>query len=291
MSKDLLNRLKPYIMLAPITLMVLGIFAMGLVIGFFQSLGYFPVVGLKDFTLKYYFEVLRDSSFLSSLKFSLYTSLISSILAVVIGVLLAYSILRSKHRKSIEEIIYKLPIIIPHSIAALLVYNILAQSGVLARILYLLGFIVEQNQFPSLIFDRGGIGIIVTYIWKEVPFIAMVVYTVLSNISDKLSDAALNLGANRRQVFWRILLPLIMPSILSSYIIIFAFSFGAFEVPYLLGPTSPKTLPVKAYIEYTNPDLTHRPYTMVINMILTFYSIILVWLYSKTFKLISKFKS
>ncbi|WP_432407758.1 ABC transporter permease [Wukongibacter sp. M2B1] len=287
----MLNRLKPYIMLAPVTLMVLGIFAMGLVIGFFQSLGYFPVVGLKDFTLKYYFEVLRDSSFLSSLKFSLYTSLISSILAVVIGVLLAYSILRSKHRKSIEEIIYKLPIIIPHSIAALLVYNILAQSGVLARILYLLGFIVEQNQFPSLIFDRGGIGIIVTYIWKEVPFIAMVVYTVLSNISDKLSDAALNLGANRRQVFWRILLPLIMPSILSSYIIIFAFSFGAFEVPYLLGPTSPKTLPVKAYIEYTNPDLTHRPYTMVINMILTFYSIILVWLYSKTFKLISKFKS
>ncbi len=291
MSKTLLKKLKPYIMLAPVTLIVLGIFAMGLVIGFFQSLGYFPVIGLNDFTLKYYFEVLKDSSFLSSLKFSLYTSFMSSILAVVIGVLLAYSILQSKHRKGIEEIIYKLPIIIPHSIAALLVYNILAQSGVLARLLYFLGFIGEQNQFPSLIFDRSGIGIIVTYIWKEVPFIAMVVYTVLSNISDKLSDAALNLGANRRQVFWKILLPLIMPSILSSYIIIFAFSFGAFEVPYLLGPTSPKTLPVQAYIEYTNPNLAHRPYTMVINMILTFYSIILVWLYSKTFKLISKFNS
>jgi len=82
-----------------------------------------------------------------------------------------------------------------------------------------------------------------------------------------------------------------MPLVASSFIIIFAFSFGAFEVPYLLGPTSPKTLPVKAYIEYTNPDLTHRPYTMVINMILTFYSLILVWLYSKTFKLISKYKS
>lgn len=276
-------------MLTPVMLILLGIFAMGLILGFFQSLGYFPVIGLKDITLKYYKEVLLDSSFIDSFKFSLYISLVSSVLAVVFGVLLAYSIFQSKHRKGIQEIIYKLPIIVPHSIAALLVYNMLSQSGVLARILFHLGLISEQTEFSSLIFDQNGIGIIVTYLWKEIPFIAMIVYTVLSNINEKLSEAALNLGANRRQVFFRIILPLIMPSVLSSFIIIFAFSFGAFEVPYLLGPTTPKTLPVKAYIEYTNPDLTHRPYTMVINMILTFYSFLLVWLYSKTFKLISKF--
>jgi putative spermidine/putrescine transport system permease protein len=276
-------------MLAPVMIIILGIFTMGLVLGFFQSLGYFPVIGLNDFTLKYYKEVLLDKSFIDSFKFSIYISLISSVLSVIIGVLLAYSIFQSKHKKGIEEIIYKLPIIVPHSIAALLVYNMLTQSGVLARVLFSLGFISEQAQFPSLIFDKNGIGIIVTYIWKETPFIAMVVYTVLSNINEKLAEAALNLGANKRQVFWRIILPLIMPSILSSFIIIFSFSFGSFEVPYLLGPTNPKTLPVKAYIEYTNPDLTHRPYTMVINMILTFYSFLLVWLYSKTFKLISKF--
>lgn len=262
---------------------------MGLIIAFSQSLGYFPVVGLKDFTLKYYKEVLTDKSFLDSFKFSLYISFVSSVLAVVIGVLLAYSIFQSKNKRKVEEIIYKLPIIVPHSIAALLVYNMMAQSGVLSRILYYLGFIEGQGHFPSLIFDRKGIGIIISYLWKEIPFIAMVVYTVLSNINEDLFDAASNLGANKRQVFWKIILPLILPSILSSFIIIFAFSFGAFEVPYLLGPTTPKTLPVKAYIEYTNPDLTHRPYTMVINMILTFYSLILVWLYSKSFKLISRF--
>lgn len=276
-------------MLTPLMLILLGIFAMGLILGCFQSLGYFPVIGLKDITLKYYKEVLWDRSFIDSFKFSVYISLVSSSVAVIFGVLLAYSIFRSKHGKGIEEIVYKLPIIVPHSIAALLVYNMLSQSGVLARILWHLGFIGEQTQIPSLVFDKNGIGIIVTYLWKEIPFIAMITYTVLSNINKNLSDAALNLGANRRQIFFRIILPLIMPSILSAFIIIFAFSFGAFEVPYLLGATVPKTLPVKAYIEYTNPDLTHRPYTMVINMILAFYSFILVWLYSKTFKLISKF--
>lgn len=283
------RKLKPYIMLTPVMIIFLGIFAMGLILGFFQSLGYFPIIELKDITLKYYKEVLLDKSFIDSFKFSLYISFTSSLLAVVFGVILAYSILQSKHKKGIQEIIYKLPIIVPHSIAALLVYNMLGQSGVLARILYGLGLIREQAQFASLVFDENGIGIIITYLWKEIPFIAMVVYTVLSNINEKLSEAALNLGANRRQVFWKVILPLIMPSILSSFIIIFAFSFGAFEVPYLLGPTTPKTLPVKAYIEYTNPDLSHRPYTMVINMILAFYSFLLVWLYSKAFKLISKF--
>jgi putative spermidine/putrescine transport system permease protein len=280
---------KPYLMLVPVMIPILGIFVSGLIMGLMQSFGHFSAIGLTEFTLKYYKDVLTDKDFLLSLRFSLYISLLSSIIAVIVGVLLAYSILRSKYKKGIEDVIYKLPIIVPHSVAALLVYNVLAQSGILPRLLYNLGIISNQTSFPSLIFDRKGIGIITAYLWKEIPFIAMLVYTVLSNINDKLSEAALNLGANRRQVFWHILLPLIMPTILSSFIIIFAFSFGAFEVPYLLGPTSPKTLPVKAYIEYTNPDLTHRPYTMAINMILTLCSLVLVWLYTKTFKLISKY--
>ncbi len=257
--------------------------------GLVQSFGYFSVIGLKDFTLRYYFEVLTDKDFLQSLRFSFYISLISSVIAVVVGVILAYSILRSRYKKRIEKFIYKLPIIVPHTIAALLVYNLFSQSGIVPRILYNIGIIDSQSQFPSLVFDRFGIGIVIAYLWKEIPFIAMVVYTVLSNINNRLVEVALNLGANNRQVFWHILLPLIMPSIFSSFIIIFAFSFGAFEVPYLLGPTTPKTLPVKAYIEYTNPDLTNRPYTMVINMIITFISVLFVWIYNRTFKLMSKY--
>jgi putative spermidine/putrescine transport system permease protein len=289
-SKRLDRKIKPYILLLPAMTVIIGIFASGLVMGFAQSVGYFPVIGLKEVTFKYYKEILLDKGFLSSLKFSLYTSFVSSVCAIVAGVLLAYSILQSKHKKSIEEIVYKLPIIVPHAVAALLVYNILSQSGILPRILYFLGFISEQSQFPALLFDKNGMGIILSYLWKEIPFVAMVVYTVLSNINNKLSEVALNLGANKRQVFWYVLLPLIMPSIASSFIIIFAFSFGAFEIPYLLGPTSPKTLPVKAYIEYINSDLSHRPYTMVINMILTFVSVVLIWLYQKTFKMFSRYR-
>lgn len=81
---------------------------------------------------------------------------------------------------------------------------------------------------------------------------------------------------------------MLVTSILSSFIIIFAFSFGAFEVPYLLGPTTPKSLSVKAYIEYSNPDLTNRPYAMVINTILIVISTFLIILYRKSLDIFKK---
>lgn len=271
-------------------IIILGIFAIGLIMGFIQSLGHFKAVGLDGYTLKYYKEVLSSKDFLSSLGFSLYISLISSIIAIVLGVLLSYAILQIKSKYKMVDSMYKLPIIVPHIVAVLLVYNILAQGGILPRILYWVGLINEPTQFPSLLYEKNGVGIIIAYLWKEIPFVAMVTYTILSNISYKLSEVALNLGANRRQVFFHVLLPIIMPSILSSFIIIFAYSFGAYEVPFLLGPTYPKALPVKAFIEYNNPNLTNRPYAMVINMILTFLSFILVGLYQKTFELISKYE-
>ena len=279
------KEIKPYILLLPASIVLLGILTTGIVIALSQSLGYMPIIGLKELTIKYYVSIITDKGFLESLKFSLNISLFSSTIAVIVGVALAYSMLINKHRKSIEKILYTLPIIVPHMVAAFLMFNILSQSGLLPRILYHLGILKAQSDFPILIFDRYGIGIIISYLWKEIPFVAMVVYTFISNINKSLEDVALNLGASRGQFFWHVMLPLSWPSIISSFIIIFAFSFGAFEVPYLLGPTTPKTLPVKAFIEYTNPDMLNRPYAMALNVILAFISLIIVWIYDKTLSL------
>jgi putative spermidine/putrescine transport system permease protein len=76
-----------------------------------------------------------------------------------------------------------------------------------------------------------------------------------------------------------------MPSIASAFIIIFAFSFGAFEVPYLLGPTFPRTLPVLAFQRYNSLDLSNRPYSMVIAVTLAAVSFALILIYKKLIKL------
>lgn len=282
------REVKPYILLLPAAVVLLGILVSGIIMALAQSLGYIPIIGLRELTFKYYVSIIADKSFLESLMFSLKISLISSIVAVIVGVVLAYSILINEHRVNIEKTLYIIPIIVPHMVAAFLMFNILTQSGLMPRILYGLGILKEQSHFPNLIFDKHGIGIIITYLWKEIPFVAMVVYAFMSNINRNLEDVAVNLGANRRQRFWYIILPLSWSSIISSFIIIFAFSFGAFEVPYLLGPTTPKTLPIKAFIEYSNPDISNRPYAMALNVILTFISITIVWIYDKTLNLVCR---
>ena len=231
-----------------------------------------------------------DSNFLSSLKFSLYTATVSSVIAVVLGVLLAYSIVQIKGKKETIELLYRVPIAVPHIVAALLIYNIFSQTGILPRVLFELGLIQHQAQFPSILYEPNGVGIIAAYIWKEIPFVALTTYTVLSSVSQKLSYVAYNLGANKKQVFIYVILPLIMPSVLSSFIIIFAFSFGAYELPLLLGPTQPNALAVQAFIEYSNPVLQNRPYAMVYNMLITLIAVILTWLYFKAFEKVFNYR-
>jgi putative spermidine/putrescine transport system permease protein len=284
------EKVKPYLLLSPMLLILIGIFVTGIVLGLLQSFGYFKAIGLTDFTLKYYREVLLDSNFLSSLKFSLYTATVSSVIAVILGVLLAYSIVQMKGKKETIELLYRVPIAVPHIVAALLIYNIFSQTGILPRILFEMGLIQNQEQFPSVLYEPNGVGIIAAYIWKEIPFVALTTYTVLSGVSKKLSDVAYNLGANKKQVFIYVILPLIMPSVLSSFIIIFAFSFGAYELPLLLGPTQPNALAVQAFIEYSNPVLQNRPYAMVYNMLITLIAVILTWLYFKAFEKVFNYR-
>lgn len=280
--------LKPYLLLLPVLTILVGIFVNGLITGFLQSIGYFPALGLKRITLTYYMEIFRDPAFLSALRFSLYTAFVSAVVATLLGLLLAFCLLRSGSQDRISQLVYRLPIIVPHTVAALLAIALLGQSGMLARIALALGFIDQMTDFPVLTFDRGGVGLMVAYLWKEIPFVALVVYGVLRSVDDKYNQVARNLGANGFQLFREVLLPMSLPALSSAFIIIFSFSFGAFEIPYLLGPTSPRALPVLAYIAFTHPDLLRRPYAMAMNMVIALITLVMVALYRKSYELLDR---
>ena len=278
------NWLKPYIYLLPVMSILLFVFTLGLGISIMQSIGYYPGIGLYDITLDYYREVFQSGGFFSGLLFSLRISVISSLIAAVIGVGLAYLLVMQQKEWRAVQALLKLPIIVPHLVAAFLIFTLFSQSGMIARLGVLLGIIEESRQFPSMIFDSRGIGVILAYVWKGSPFIFLIVYQVLRSIESDMVEAARNLGAKGGDLFFRIFLPLSLPSVFSTFIILFAFSFGSYEIPFLLGPTAPRALPVLAYVEYINPDWTNRPYAMAINMVLAGISVLLVWLYHWVFK-------
>ena len=74
-------------------------------------------------------------------------------------------------------------------------------------------------------------------------------------------------------------MPMIFPGVLSASIIVFAFTFGAYEIPALLGANYPAALPVLAYQKYTNVDLAARPEAMAMAVIIAILCAILIWVY------------
>ena len=122
-----------------------------------------------------------------------------------------------------------------------------------------LGWIQTPADFPLLINDSWSIGIILAYVWKEIPFITLMILAVLRHSGNDLLDVGRTLKAGRWQRFRYITLPIIFPALGAASLIVFAFTFGAFEVPFLLGRTYPMTLPVWAYKNYSDIDLMARP--------------------------------
>ena len=260
------DRLKIALLLAPALVVIGVLFAGGLVAAFVQSLGYLPALGMTEINLDAYREVLTDGGFLDSLFLTVYVAGASTLIATVLAVLAAMALRRSSGRLS--TIVFQLPITIPHLVAAVGIALVVSQTGLGARLAAVLGLIGEPKDFPALLYDRYSIGIILTYVWKETPFIALVVLASLRGVAADLEDVARTLGAGAWQRFWYVVFPVISPGIVAASLIVFAFTFGAFEVPYLLGKTYPAVLPVMAYNEYRDIELASRPIAMAINMLI-----------------------
>ncbi|WP_297130471.1 ABC transporter permease [Terrisporobacter sp.] len=273
----------PYLLLLP-QIILLIIFAIGLINGITQSFGVIPTFGLREPTLNYYKEVLISKYMLNSILFSLYIAGTSSIFAVIIGTLICMIIVINKKTIKIYERLVQIPIVVPHVVVAIFILNIFSKSGLLARILSALDLISSQEQFINLVYDKYGIGIILAYLWKEIPFIIYFAISIMANINDSLGEAAINLGASKWETFRKVTLPLCKNTILSGFLIIFVFALGAYEIPQLLGPTLPKALPVLSYIQYIHPNLQNRPYAMALNGIIILISLISALLYYKLIK-------
>ena len=276
------SSLKSYALILPMVLLygiplVLSLWDIGAL-----SLGYFPALNMSKLTMKYYEALMADALFFDSLYFSIRLASVSTFLAVLSGFLIAY-ILSGLSENSFIIRTMKLPIFVPHFTAAFMVFLLLSQSGEVSRVMGSLRMLQKPESFPQLVFDKGGFGIIAAYLWKEIPFAVLVIHSSIRSIGDKYLGAAANLGTSRLQYVRHILFPLCMPSIAAVSIILFAFNFGSFEVPFLLGASYPKALPVLGYISYLSPNLSDRPYTAAISTIIAGIGFSLLGVYYKAF--------
>jgi putative spermidine/putrescine transport system permease protein len=270
--------LGPLVALLPALVVVFLLLIGGVAVTLTQAV----MTGLGDggmFTLEHFHYVFTKPGFLASLGLTLWVSVISTLLTLAFAVLTALSLRRMKRFQGLVTYIYQLPLTLPHLVLAAAGLMLLSQSGILARALAGVGWLEQPSQFPELVYDRGGIAIILVYVWKQIPFVGLFALAVLQSVGEDFEAAARTLGARPSQAIRHVLIPLVAPGLLPSGIIIFAFVFGAFEVPLLLGARYPSMLSVLAYRLYTDVDIMLRPQAMALSFSISAIVFVLVGAY------------
>lgn len=261
-----------WLQLLPVMTVLTVLFGGALVLGVAQSLGFAPWFGVNTFPDFSYFAALwGDSFFWKSLGLTLYYAIAATLISLVMGILLALALVRHFRSKKLYKYLYKLPLMIPYTVGIALAVIMMGNGGMVSRLMAFAGFIDDPGQFPQILKTHMGWGVIAVYVWKQTPFVALTLYAVLLGVGRETEEAAAILGANKRQIFFQVTLPQILPGIISSTLIIFAFNIGAFEAPFILGGGFPDTLPVVAWRYFNDAD-----YTLQLQGMATVVSIALV---------------
>ena len=180
------------------------------------------------FTLKHFEELMQPiyfRIFFGSLKLAL----ISTLLCLLIGYPTAYII--SKTKASRQGTLLMLAIVPMWMNFLLRTYAwsaILGRNGVINTIITSLGF----SPINILYTDTA---VLLGMVYNFLPFMILPIYTILSKMDQDLINAAKDLGANSRQVFTKIILPLSMPGVASGITMVFMPAVSTFVISKLLG--------------------------------------------------------
>jgi putative spermidine/putrescine transport system permease protein len=273
------DRTKIILLLAPALSIIFILFFGGLFVGFLRSLSYMPIIGLTKPNLDAYISVFQSKEFYLSFILTFHIAFTSTVISAVLAIGAALLLRRNFVGRAFINFLFQINLTVPHLVGAIGILYLFSQSGSFARLAAEWGMIARPSEFPAIVFDPYAIGIILQYIWKEIPFIGVIVLANMQSLGEDYESVARSLGANKWQAFRYVLLPLIFPGVLSASVIVFAFTFGAYEIPAMLGANYPAALPVLAYRKYTDVDLAARPEAMAMAIVIAILSAIMIFFY------------
>ena len=229
------RRLPAVVMLVPAVAAVTLLFGGGLAGAVRRSLH--PTVdGSGPLELSAWRSLLRDPAFADALRFSLQTTLLATALSAAAAVAVATALRR---RGALPRLLVALPVPVPHLLVAVLAVLWLGPGGLAERAIGALPL--------PLVRDRAGLGVVLVYLYKETPFLVLLLLARMGRGLTQREEAAAVLGAGRWQRLRWVVWPTIRAPLAGGALIVAAFVLGAFEVPLAVGPSHPPTLATFAY--------------------------------------------
>ena len=193
------------------------------------------------FSLDIWKEILTNRQYLSALAGSIELGVWTATISTIIGFVFAFFVSRTSLRgKKFVTGLATLPVISPPFSLTLSIILLFGNNGLITK-----GVLGLEN---FSIYGLTGLTIVQTISMFPIAFLTMV--GVLDAIDSTLEDASLDLNATRWQTFMGVTLPLAMPGILSSWLLVFTNSLADFANPLLLSGSF-RVLSVESYIEVT----------------------------------------
>ncbi|MDY5006839.1 ABC transporter permease [Candidatus Allofournierella merdipullorum] len=224
------------------------------------------------FTFKWYKSLFHNEMILSALGLSLVVALIAAVVATVVGTAAAIGInAMGKRSQAVINNISYMPVVNPEIITgvSLMLLFVVVKDG-FAWANQNLGWALPENVFglPTLL---------VAHISFCLPYVIFNVSPKLRQLDVRVYEAALDLGCNPKQAFFKVVLPELAPAILSAFLICLTYSIDDFLISYFTSGTT-QTLPIVIY------SMTRKKVSPEINalstvMFLVILSIILVYNY------------
>jgi sulfate transport system permease protein len=156
---------------------------------------------------------------LAALRLSFGAALIAASINAVIGLVIAWALERYRFpARRIVDALVDLPFALPTAVAGIALTSLYAPNGWLGSQLEPLGIKVAFSP----------VGVVVAMVFIGLPFVVRTVQPVLQDLDLEVEEAAVTLGASRFATFWRIVLPVILPALLTGFALAFARAVGEY---------------------------------------------------------------
>jgi putative spermidine/putrescine transport system permease protein len=167
---------------------------------------------------------------------------VSTLLIAVLATAIGGYLTLGAHPAAVAALrfLYRWPLFVPFIVAAQCMRSFLAKNGMMNNAFAALG-LIDVGRLPGLLDWRG---IIVTFVWKETPFVALLVAGAIAALDRATIEAAENLGARRPRILVEIVLPQIAGVMAVGLILAFVTMLSVLSVPIMISGGSPTMITV-----------------------------------------------
>ncbi len=208
---------------------------MGMTLFYIGLMVIIPLAGLVLFTTRmsfaeFYTKAIADPRVLASYRLSFGASLLAASINGVFGFVVAWVLVRYRFvGRKVMDAIVDLPFALPTAVSGIALTTLYASTGLIGRLFEPFGI--------SIAYAWPGIVIALTLV--GLPFVVRTLQPALESLDKEVEESSASLGASRGQTFIRVILPSVMPALLTGIALAFARALGEFGSVYFIAGNMP----------------------------------------------------